>query len=131
MLSTRIRTGIVVLVTTCSLGVAGIAPSASQALRKGNNSAKKKICESSQVEYWRWTQIVEQDVAEGNLEAAAQDAQIVTLYLNQGEVNGCAWAALTRKGGNPLPPGEKPAVEEPPKPPIVKEGPVRPGGGLA
>jgi len=127
-MNTKIRTAIITLIAACSFATATIAPTVAQA-QKTNNALKKKKCDDLETEYWRWTQIVEQDVAEGRLDQAAQDAPIVTTYLNEGQVNGCSWAAAVgpAEPTGPVKEGKAPVKEivapTPPvtAPPVVKK----------
>ncbi len=128
---TKSRTIIMTLVAAGSFAAAAVAPAVSQAKKVKPGQTTKSFCKELSVDHKIAVELAKGAQADGNPALAKEYAEEAERFSVMGAVEGCGWAvAHERIAEAPGPTGEKPIVEAPPKPPVVKEGPVRPPTSL-
>ena len=123
---TKTRTIIVTFIAAGSFAAATVAPAVSQAkeIKPGTNRSAE--CSELNREYKAAVAGLNRAHASGNQQEIEQWRDNVNVTYGIAFEQGCAWAAAKRAKEAERPTGEKPIVEVPSEPPIVKEGPVRP-----
>jgi hypothetical protein len=97
MLSTKIRTSIITLIAAGTIGIATIAPAASEAA-KNNHTYQKTVgkqrrlvntCANAQISYTNWTELSRNEFIKGETGASGQDKELAEKIKENANASGC------------------------------------------